>query len=65
MLPNNFLILIQLMLSPYPLKRIELSMKINAAFTSLHINVKDVITLSPRNSQWQRALNHNTHILPF
>lgn len=31
MLPNNFPILIQLILSPYPLKRMELSVKINAA----------------------------------
>lgn len=25
-------------------------MKINATLTSLHINVEDIITLSPRNS---------------
>lgn len=39
MLPNNFLVLIQLILSPYPLKGIKLSVEIIAAFISLHINV--------------------------
>lgn len=47
MLLNNSLILI------------ELSMRFNVALTSLNITVEDIITLSFRNSQWQRALNHN------
>lgn len=40
MLPDHFLILMSLILSPYPLGQIELSKTINAAFTSLHSNVK-------------------------
>lgn len=50
MLPNNFLTLIPLILSPYPLRRIELSMKTNVASTPLHINVKDIITRSSQET---------------
>lgn len=57
MLPGSFLLLMWLILSFHILRRTELSMKINATLTSLHINVEDIITFSSRNSHWQTILN--------
>lgn len=57
MLPGSYLLLPWFILSFHILKRTELSVKINATLTSLHINVEDIITWSPRSSHWQMILN--------
>lgn len=57
MLPASFLLLMWFISSLHILRRTELSVRINATLTSLHINVEDIITLSSRNSHWQTILN--------
>ena len=65
MLPDHFLILMSLILSPYPLGQIELSKTINAAFTSLHSNVKTWVLWAPSIPTGRGLYNHNTHTPPF